>query len=676
MDYSDILRKFEVFFSDIYYKQLILAVQSVNPIVVDFEDFESFDPELADYFLEKPEECLLAADEAIANIDIGDEELSEKIAVRFTNIPNSEMVPIKNIRSKHINKFIAIKGLIKQASEVRPEITVAIFECPACSQTITLIQSKPNLIQPYMCECGNRRGFELTDRRLVDLQRIVVEENPGMLEGGQQARKIGVYLRNDLVDPTFQKKVVPGNEVSITGIIKDVPIRIEQGKETKKRDIYLEANYLETIVTEFEDIIITKEEEKLIKKMAADKDIYDKLKYSIAPSIEGHLQIKEAISLQLFSGVTKVRSDGVRTRGDIHMLLIGDPGAGKSQMLKYVSDLAPKGKYIVGKSASGAGITAAVVKDEFTGGWSLEAGALVLANNGLAAIDEMDKMSDNDRSAMHEAMEQQTVTVSKATIQATLSCKTIILAAANPKFGRFDTMMPIPDQINLPDTLISRFDLIFPIKDIPNREVDTRIAKHILKLHENPTSDKPPIETDMLRKFIAYSRKNCSPKLTKGATDKIQKFYVDIRNQNGSDDERSAVPLTARQLEALVRLSEANARVRLSEKVLAKDADKAIRLLTYCLNQVGIDPETGKFDIDRMSSGTTTSQRGKIIDILRIIDELTEESLDKMVDKEDIIARAQEEGIADSDAKIEEIITKLKNDGELFEPRNGKIKKV
>ncbi|MEA3229639.1 MAG: minichromosome maintenance protein MCM, partial [archaeon] len=444
-------------------------------------------------------------------------------------------------------------------------------------------------------------------------------------------------------------------------------------KETKRREIYLEANYLEPIEREFEDIELSKEDIVAIKTLAKDRKIYDKLTKSIAPSIYGYDDIKLAIAMQLFSGVQKVRTDGLKTRGDIHIFLIGDPGAAKSQMLKYVSSIAPKGRYVVGKSSSGAGITAAAVKDEFTGTWALEAGALVLANGGMCAIDEMDKMDSSDRSSMHEAMEQQTITVSKASIQATLSARTIILAAANPKFGRFDPYAPISDQINIPDTLISRFDLMFTIRDIPSRDRDTYLADHVLNLHKNPEQEEPPIPADLLRKYIAYARSNCAPQLTEESTDIIKEFYVNIRNQNKGDD-KSPVPLTARQLEALVRLAEASAKIRLSKTVTKKDAKKAVELLTYCLKQVGIDPETGLFDIDRLSSGVTSSKRNRIMQILNLVKEMQAESADKLVSREDLFSRAEDEGI-ESD-KIDEILRDLLKEGELFEPRPGYIRKV
>lgn len=670
LEYSDLLSKFEVFFSEIYYDNLLKAVQAATPVIVDFEDLEKFDSEVADYLLENPDEVFQAIEEAVSNVDIG-EPIDTKIIVRFTNTPESGSVAIKNVRSKHIKKFVAIDGIIKQASEVRPEITLATFECKACGERINIMQEEQQLEKPYMCACGNKQGFAMVARKMIDLQRLEIEESPDRLEGGAQARKLAAFLQADLVDPKFQKKVIPGAKVRVYGIIRDIPLKVEKGKETKRRDLYIEANYLETIEQEFEDLDITEEDEKAIKELAQNPKIYDLLTQSIAPSIYGYEKIKESIALQLFGGVRKVRKDGVTTRGDMHILLVGDPGAGKSQLLKYVAGLAPKARYVVGKSTSGAGLTATVVKDEFMRGWALEAGALVLANKGIAMIDELDKMGKDDRSAMHEVMEQQTVTISKANVQATLNAQTTILGAANPKFGRFDPYTSIPEQIDLPDTLISRFDLMFIIRDVPNKETDTRLVRHILKMHENPDVQQPPIESEMLRKYIAYAKINIAPVLTEAAQKEIEKFYVSLRNKY-TGEEQSAVPIGARQLEALIRLSEASAKVRLSDKVLKKDAKKAIDLLMEYMMAVGVDPETGQLDMDRLETGTTASQRNKIRLLLKVIAEMQEESPEKTVLIEDVIAAAEEQGIEDA----EDIINKLKREGELFEPKQGHIRKV
>lgn len=671
MNPEELASKLESFFAKQYYPQLNAAVQNGTPLIVDFTDFEKYDPPLADELLEYPITVFKAIDSAIANIDTGIEH--KRIAVRFKKLPETSIVEIKNLRSRHIKKMISVKGIIKQASEVRPQITAATFECKSCGERITLLQEDDHIVTPFACSCGNRRGFDLVSRKLIDHQRIIIEECPETLVGSAQPRKLAVFLRDDLVDPDFQKKIVPGTKIIITGMLNDAPILTALKQESVRRDIYLEANYLEPVEVEFEEIVLTPADVEKIKELAANPKVYELLVQSIAPSIYGYDDVKMAIAMQLFSGVRKVRKDGVTTRGDIHILLVGDPGSGKSQLLKYVMGLAPKARYIVGKSASGAGITATVVKDEFMRGWALEAGAIVLANNGIIGIDELDKMSTEDRSAMHEAMEQQQVTVSKANVQATLSAKTTILAAANPKLGRFNSFNPIAGQIDLPETLLSRFDLIFVFRDIPNKERDSVLVRHILKLHREPDEQHAPLTKDVLRKYISYCKTNCFPKLTRAAEAEIEKFYVGLRNKySGDTPENAPVPIGARQLEAIVRLSEASAKIRLSDKVMEEDAQRAVNIMTAYLMKLGVDPETGKLDIDRLESGVSANQRNKIRIILDLIESMQKDSAEKTVLIEDVVAAAEEQGISDA----LDIIQKMKREGELFEPSMGRIRKV
>lgn len=315
------------------------------------------------------------------------------------------------------------------------------------------------------------------------------------------------------------------------------------------------------------------------------------------------------------------------------------------------------------------------VKSEYVYDFTMQGTDNFIANDIIMhnCIDEMDKMSVEDRSAMHEALEQQTITISKANIQATLRAETTVLAAANPKFGRFDPYDILAKQIDLPPALISRFDLIFPIKDMPDKDKDEKLAKHVLTLHQDPETQNPDIDTRLLKKFIAYARQTMRPVLTDSAIDEIKKFYVEMRNSVSDESGSKSVPITARQLEALVRMAEANAKIRLSPKVTKKDAKRAIEILNYCLSQVGIDPETGKIDIDRISSGITSSQRNKIFAIKEIIIEL-ENKLGKTIPIEDITKEGADKGISESD--IDEVIEKLKRSGDLFEPRRGFVSRI
>ena len=309
------------------------------------------------------------------------------------------------------------------------------------------------------------------------------------------------------------------------------------------------------------------------------------------------------------------------------------------------------------------------------GGWSLEAGTLVLANRGFAIIDEMDKMGKDDRSALHEALEQQTISISKANIQATLRCETSVIAAANPKFGRFDPYDLVANQIDLPPTLVNRFDLIFPIKDLPSREKDEQVATFILKLHQNPNRIDAKISTELLKKYFAYIRQKINPIISDAAIDEIKEYYIGMRN-SGSGDEAGikSIPITARQLEALIRLSEASAKIRLSKTVTKKDAQKAIELVDYCLNQIAKDSETGKIDIDRLSSRITATQRGSISIIKEIIGVLEEQQNSKIVSVEDVVSAAKEKNITQE--QVEDVLEKLRRSGDIFEPKRGFVQKL
>jgi len=668
IEITTLISRFQEFFQRHHYAEILEKIRKAEKfLVVDVMELARFDPELSEFLIEQPEEVIKAAEIAIENYDT----TAKGIAVRFKNLPESARVMVRNVRSVHLGKFLFTEGIVRQKSDVRPQVTTAKFECPSCGNTIPILQLDSKFKEPNSCSCGRKGKFRLLSKELVDAQGIVLEEVPEQLEGGEQPKRINLFLKNDLVSPLSERKTNPGSRILINGVIKEIPIIARTGIQTTRFDLIMEVNFIQPIEEDFSDIGINEQELIEIKALSKDPNFVKKMVNSVAPSIYGHDKIKEALLIQTVGGIRKKRDDGVVTRGDIHMLLVGDPGAAKSQMLKRMLFVAPKARYVTGKGASGAGLSATVVKDEFLQGWSLEAGALVLANKGLCMIDELDKMTKEDTWAMHEALEQQTVTISKANIQATLRCETTVLAAANPKLGRFDPYETIAKQIDLPPTLINRFDLIFPIKDLPEPEKDNKMASFILNLHQNNV-ENPPVSTKLLKKYLAYARQNMFPKLTDAAIEELREYYIKMRSSSANAGVKS-VPISARQLEGLVRLSEGIAKLRLSDTVSKKDAVRAVELMDYCLRQVAFDQETGSFDVDRIATSIPAAQRNKIIMVKEIIGEL-EGKLGKTVPLEEVMKEAVEKGMTESE--VEEIIQKLKRGGDVFEPRAGFISKI
>ncbi|PIZ54010.1 hypothetical protein COY28_03055, partial [Candidatus Woesearchaeota archaeon CG_4_10_14_0_2_um_filter_57_5] len=484
-----------------------------------------------------------------------------------------------------------------------------------------------------------------------------------------QPKRINLFLRSDLVSPLSEKRTNPGSRIGVVGILKESPQMTKAGQKSTRYDIFFDVNNIIPKDETFEDVKITDEEEETFRELAADPHLWDRLVASLAPSIYGHEKVKLALLLQMFSGVRKRREGGVVIRGDIHVLLVGDPGAGKSQLLRRVAAVAPKARYVAGKGASGAGLTAAVVKDEFIRGWALEAGALVLANEGMCMIDELDKMSTEDRDAMHEALEQQTVSIAKANIQATLRAETTVLAAANPKYGRFVITESLPGQVDLIPSLLSRFDLLFAIKDLPDPGRDAEMAGFILNMHRTTKHESPDIPTPVLKKYIAFARR-FQPKLTEAAFNEIKDYYVSMRSK-GLEGETKSVPITPRQLEALVRLSEAAAKARFSDLVEQQDAKIATDLVQYYLNEFGRDSSTGVVDIDRIMTGTPASQRNKLLIVRDIIRNLLSRSGEKEVLVTDIYMEAQEKNLGEQE--IDDLLVQLERKGDIWKPSKNKV---
>ncbi len=633
-------------------------------IFLDFMKLTEFSNKLSDEILANPEDTLRILELAVEELG-----LVKDVRVRLKNIPDSHQVKVRNIRSKHLNELILIEGIIRQASDVRPQVVNAKFECPSCGTIISVLQIEKKFREPSRCSCGRRGGFRLISKEMVDTQRLVIEESPESLTGGEQPKRLNVFVKEDLVEPRMEEKTTPGARIKVIGVLKEVPVPLSTGGLSTRFELALEVNNLIPMEETFEELDISEEDERQILELAQDPDIFNNLAKSITPSVWGYEEIKRSLVLQLFSGVKKQMSDGSKSRGDIHILLIGDPGVAKSVTLQFMSNISPKGRYVVGKSASGAGLTATVVRDEYLKGWSLEAGAMVLAHKGLVCIDELEKMDPTDRSAMHEAMEQQSVTISKANVQASLKAETSVLAAANPKFGRFDPYQSIAQQIDLPPTLINRFDIIFTLRDIPDRSKDERIATHVLGEHKHELKEMI-IEPLLFRKYVAYAKQRIKPVLSDEAVFELKKFYVDLRNTPvTSESAMRPIPISARQLQALVRMSEASAKLRLSETVTKDDAEKAIEIMKYYLMQVGYDYESKTFDIDKVSGKFSNSQRNKILLVKETITAM-EAKMGKMIPYEEL--ETELEGRM-TKAEIDDAVNRLLKDNEIYRPKRGYI---
>ena len=655
-------------FFDFYKKELGDSIRKgKSTIHLDFTKLTEFSNKLSEEILTNPEETL-----RIIEVAMEETGLVKNVRIRLINVPRTQEIKIRNIRSKNLNEIIVIEGIIRQASDVRPQVVNAKFECPSCGTVLSVLQIEKKFREPIRCSCGRRGGFKLISKDLVDTQRLVVDESPDSLSGGEQPKRINVFLKEDLVEPKMEEKTTPGSRVKVTGILKEVPVPLQSGGLSTRFELALEANNILPMEETFEELDISEEDERQILELAQDPKVFEKLARSIIPSVWGHEEIKRSLVLQLFGGVAKTHADGQKSRGDFHILLVGDPGVAKSATLVFMSGISPKGRYVVGKSTSGAGLTATVVRDEYLRGWALEAGAMVLANKGLVCIDELEKMDPNDRSAMHEAMEQQTITVSKANVQATLRAETSVLAAANPKFGRFDPYQAIAQQIDLPPTLINRFDVIFPLRDLPDRKKDELIATHVLFAHQSK-GEEMIVPRELFRKYVAYAKQRIKPVLSDEAVEEIKKFYVDLRNMPvSSEGTLRPIPISARQLQALIRMSEASAKMRLSMKVLLEDAKRAIDIMKYYLMQVGYDYESKTFDIDRGTGGMPTSQRGKVFLVRDTITKM-ESRMGKMIPIEEL--EKELEGKLTRD-EINEAIAKLDSSGDTYRPKSGYVSRT
>ena len=672
-DLEEFLRAFKDRSGNYKYFDRINNMMAANStsLLVDYIDFDTFKPDLAKKITDDPDEMLEAFNKAVFSVlyeihpDYA-EEISNNIKVRIGNYTVQK--GLREINAEAINKLIAVSGMVVRTSEVKPLAKKIGYRCLSCGEINEAQLKSLVLKKPLKCKQCSEKELEMDPDTsiFIDFQMVRLQELPEDLPAGHLPHYLEVTVIGDLVD-----QCRPGDRILLTGIVRIEQEQLSQHVKTILFKLRMEGNNIEYLGGRagdkdnrtMERIEISNEDEKRIFALAKKSNSYDILISSYAPHIYGHEVIKEVILLLIVGSVTKILDDGSARRGDINVLLVGDPGTAKSEMLKFAAKIAPRGLYTSGRGTTAAGLTAAVLRDK-SGIMMLEAGAVVLGDQGLVCIDEFDKIKPEDRSALHEVMEQQTCSVAKGGIVATLNARTSILAAANPLYGKYDPFKNITENVNLPIPLLTRFDIVYVIRDTPEREKDNLIASHILEIHrDTERNSQSVIDTDIFSKYLAYS-KNMEPKLTVEAIDKIRNYYMKMRNV----ESEGMITVTPRQLEGLVRLATARSKLLLKDYVDSEDAERAIYLIQTMLETAGVDVNTGKVDLGVLH-GKPQSEISKLKLFMEIFNALSGQDKNDVEEKTFIQELAQTGRFSEDDAK--NFINKAMQNGQIYERKSG-----
>lgn len=679
---------FETYCIDEIY-EFITGYPDKQSVCVDFSYIAKFSRGLEQAVINKYEKTLGILKTAlleVKSIKADIHNFTEKdIDLQVCNMPAHYRKTIRALTNKDLNKLTCIEGFVKARAFPKAKMIKAAFQCLRCGHITYVDEVDTKFEEPFAgCSdetCGKKGPFKLLidESVFIDFQAVKLQEFPDSMKG-TKPYDITVQFKNELTG-----QLEAGDRVSITGVLNSKQITTKEGK-TCLFDYILNAVSIEKLDTGFDEYVLTDADKEEVIELSKDPEIQDKISQSIAPSIYGYQEVKEALALQLFSGVRKVLPDGTVLRGNVNIALIGDPSTAKSQLVRRITDMSPRGVFTSGRSVSAAGLTAAVVKDELSDGWTLEGGAAVMASGGILGIDEIGQADDKDKSALHEVMEQGTATISKAGILATLKAECSVLAAGNPIKGYFDRYSPLPEQIGISASLWTRFDMIFTIFDEADPDKDEVIADYVLNNHriggiiqnrekaiqpnyseadlqKETESIRAPIETEQLKKYIAYARSYIFPVAGPKVAQEIKAFYTSVRGMKLKDS-KNPVPITVRSLEAFQRLTEASARMRLSNKITLEDVKFAKRLIVKSLQDIGLD-ENGTLDACLILGLRSTSQQ-KTIKVLKAVlnSGKTEEEAIELLQQQHGINKERSTGL----------IKHLKEKGELHKAPDGMLK--